>query len=268
MNAAGNSSAAAALAALIELIRTLRSPSGCPWDRKQTPRTIVNYLVEEVYELVDAIDQEEADQVLEELGDVLFQVVFIAEMYSERRCFSVDEVIRRNVAKMRRRHPHVFENAGGLSPEQVRQRWHQIKSQEKKAHPATSALDSVPRQLPSLMRAYRICERVARSGVDRLDLSDILSELEKCGRQFQQAVFAKESDRVLSLLGQVLFATVRAARIAGIHPDTALKSEVDKYERRFRMLETMVAAEGKSLDSCSQSELQRLWNETAAADGP
>jgi len=256
-----------ALETMIDLIRKLRSPSGCPWDRKQTPRSIVNYLVEEVYELVDAIDQHDDSQVLEELGDVLFQVLFIAEMYAESRRFELDAVIRRNVEKMRHRHPHVFGDAQDLTPEEIRRLWHEIKKKEKPGPRNGSALDSIPRQLPALTRAYRMCERVARTGIDRLDLAEVLPVLEYGGRQFQQAASSGQTDRAMSLLGAMLFATVQAARIARIHPDTALKKEVDKFERRFRRLETGLAAEGKLLDSCSETELQRRWRNIAADEG-
>jgi MazG family protein len=254
-----------ALETMIELIRTLRGPEGCPWDRKQTPRTIANYLVEEVYELVDAIDRQNVEQVLEELGDVLFQVHFIAEMYSEMQGFDLEAVIRRNVEKMRRRHPHVFGDAGDLTSEQVRQRWHEIKQTEKKDRPDHSALDSVPRQLPPLTRAYRICERAARYGVDWIELGGEPPDLEQTGRRFQQAVSEGDSDRATPPLGEMLLAAVQSARMAGIHPDAALKQEVDRFERRFRSLEDVAAAEGKTLNSYTKSELQRLWSTAAAA---
>jgi MazG family protein len=255
-----------ALESMIELIRTLRGPDGCPWDRKQTPRSIANYLVEEVYELVDAIDRQNAEQVLEELGDVLFQVHFIAEMYSEMQGFYLDAVIRRNVEKMRRRHPHVFGDAGDLTSEQVRQRWHEIKQAEKKDRPDRSALDSVPRQLPPLTRAYRICERAARCGVDWIEPGGELPDLEQTGRRLQQALSAGDRDRAMPLLGAMLLAAVQAARRARIHPDTVLKQEVDRFERRFRALEDLAAADGKTLNSYTKLDLQRLWTQVATAE--
>ncbi|HHP7233924.1 MAG TPA: nucleoside triphosphate pyrophosphohydrolase [Desulfobacterales bacterium] len=266
MSVPAKSSPIPALETMIELIRTLRGPDGCPWDRKQTPRTIANYLVEEVYELVDAIDRQNAEQVLEELGDVLFQVHFIAEMYSEMQGFDLEAVIRKNVEKMRRRHPHVFGDAGDLTSEQVRQRWHEIKQTEKKDRPDRSALDSVPRQLPPLTRAHRICERAARYGVDWADGGGEPPDLEQTGRRFHQAVSAGDSDRAEPLLGAMLLAAVQAAHPARIHPDTALKQEVDRFERRFRALEDLAAAEGKTLNSYTKSELQRLWSKVATAE--
>jgi len=268
MSLADRPADAAALGSMIALIRTLRSPSGCPWDRQQTPRTIVNYLVEEVYELIDAIDRQKPTQVREELGDVLFQVLFIAEMYAETHSFDLEEVIRSNVAKMRRRHPHVFGESQDLSNEQIRQRWHEIKKQEKTAAGEDGSLmDSIPRQLPPLMRAYRICERVARSGVERRDLAEVLTDLEHNGRQFQRALSAEQTDRAMSQLGKILLTAVQAARIARMHPETALKKELDAFEGRFRKLEAMLSAEGKSLESCSQSDLQRRWENICSAEG-
>lgn len=266
MSASGTPASVAALDALIDLIRTLRSPAGCPWDRQQTPQSIATYLVEEVYELVDAVDRGKPDQVLEELGDVLFQVLFVAELYAEKQHFEVGEVIAKNVEKMRRRHPHVFGEARDLSTEQIRRRWHEIKEQEKEAHPEASALDSVPRQLPPLMRAYRICERAAHSGLERIGLAALLPDLETCGRRLQQAVSAGQNERAAPLLGELLFAAAQTARIARIHPDTVLKREVDQFERRFRALETAAAAEGKTLTSLTKPELRRLWATVIAAE--
>lgn len=260
MSVPAKSSSIPALETMIELIRTLRGPEGCPWDRKQTPRSIANYLVEEVYELVDAIDRQNAEEVLEELGDVLFQVHFIAEMYSEMQGFDLDAVIRKNVEKMRRRHPHVFGDAGDLTSDQVRQRWHEIKQTEKKDRPDRSALDSVPRQLPPLTRAYRICERAARCGVDWIEPDGEPPDLEQTGRRLQQAVSAGDRDRAMPLLGEMLLAAVQAARRARIHPDTALKTEVDRFERRFRAMESWAAEKGTTLESCSRAALQRFWS--------
>ena len=154
-----------ALKKLMQLIATLRGESGCPWDRKQTPRSMAVYLTEEVFELAAAIESGDRRAVCEELGDVLFQILFIAGLFEESGDFDIEDVARQNTAKMIRRHPHVFGTQTALSTEEVKQNWHTIKQSEKKNSAQDSALDSIPGKLPALLRAYRISERAARTEI-------------------------------------------------------------------------------------------------------
>jgi tetrapyrrole methylase family protein/MazG family protein len=165
--------------AIFKLIETLRGKNGCPWDKKQTPRTIAVYLVEEIYELVDAIESENHNEICEELGDVLFHILFLISLFRETGRFDFMDVIDSNMKKMTRRHPHVFGKDRVDSTDEVRERWHKIKMNEKKRFQETSILDSVPSKLPALMRAYRISERVSKTGFDWSDISGVMSKVEE-----------------------------------------------------------------------------------------
>ncbi|UCD33492.1 MAG: nucleoside triphosphate pyrophosphohydrolase, partial [Desulfobacterales bacterium] len=165
--------------AITELIDALRGKNGCPWDRKQTPQTISVYLVEEIYELIDAIESEEHERVCEELGDVLFQLLFLINLFRDMGHFGLERVIDLIVEKMKRRHPHVFGKDEVNSAEIVQQQWHKIKIKEKQHLPVESVLESVPSNLPALMRAYRVSERAAKTGFDWNDVSGVLEKVEE-----------------------------------------------------------------------------------------
>lgn len=252
---------------LIALIETLRGQDGCPWDREQTPGTMVLYLIEEVYELLDAIDSGTPDRIHEELGDVLFQVFFIARLYQEMGHFDANEVAARSVAKMIRRHPHVFIEKHIGTAEDVKKQWHEIKKEEKKNDPPASILDSIPIKLPALMRAYRISDRAAGSGFDWKDISDVLAKVEEEWGEFRDALIQSENtndaqDAVAMEFGDILFTLVNVARFSHIHPEAALTGSIKKFEKRFKHMESTLSAEGKAIESVSYDELNRRW-ETA-----
>ena len=246
------------------LIDTLRGENGCPWDKQQTPKTVLPYLIEETYELLDAIASAKVDRIREELGDVLFQVHFLVRLYREKGCFTLDDVTAGIVEKMVRRHPHVFGDRDIGTPEEVKKQWHEIKRKEKKDSPAVSALDSIPVTLPALMRAYRISDRAASTGFDWEDMSDVLSKVEEEWGEFRAALStagpAAANDEETALeYGDILFTLVNVARFARIHPETALTGSIKKFEKRFRHMERTLSAEGRAMDSVSYDELNRRW---------
>lgn len=245
---------------LIRLVATLRGNKGCPWDRQQTPRSISVYLTEELYELVDAIEAEEPERVCEELGDVLFHVLFIARIYEEYGSFDIGRAAGLNADKMTRRHPHVFGDDRVQSTRQIRKRWHEIKKSEKNRHAGDSILDSVPIQLPALMRAYRLSERAAAVGFDWADISGVMAKLAEEWAELQQAAAADDHQQAVAEFGDLLFTLVNLARFARIHPETALTASVKKFERRFRRMESLAAGQGKQVGSLSPAELDNLWN--------
>jgi MazG family protein len=249
-----------------ELIRTLRGEGGCPWDRRQTPATLSVYLIEEMYELVEAIQTGDVRAVCEELGDVLFQVLFLAELYGEQGAFDLQEVVRRNVAKMVGRHPHVFGTEAVRDVEDVRRNWRAIKQREKRGQPPESVLDSVPRQLPALMKAYRISERAAGAGFDWDNLAEVMAKVEEEWAEFKAAVQDQADGRcdqqaVALEFGDILFTLSNVARFARIHPETALGAAVDKFERRFRILERLLAESGRELATAGREVLDRCWEQ-------
>ena len=227
--------------ALIALVESLRGEPGCPWDKKQTPRTMLIYLIEEMYELADAIESDSADDVREELGDVLFHIVFITRLFQETGDFSVYDVARDITEKMIRRHPHVFGTARVDNTDEIRQNWYQIKQNEKKRSKKESVLDSVSIKLPALMRAYRIGERTARYRLDEEDRESLLDKLDSEFDQLKHSIKNTQSDRVSNDFGILLFSLVNLARLLKIHPETALSGAIKMFEKRFRQMEKEVS---------------------------
>ena len=244
---------------LIRVIERLRGPGGCPWDREQTPRSIVRYLLEEAYELADAIESEDAASVREELGDVLFHVLFLARMYAEKDEFDLEGVCRVIAAKMKRRHPHVFGSTQVADSAEVVRNWQQIKQKEKDPDARASVLDSVPASLPGLMRAYAISERAAAAQFDWDGLDGVLQKLEEELAEFRAASDRNDADQIALELGDILFTLVNVARFSGVHPEAALVGAVKKFERRFRAMEKIISDSGRDLESVSQEEKDRIW---------
>lgn len=259
---------------LTRLVRRLRSDNGCPWDRKQTDEDILNYLIEEVYELGDALSAGNPDSICEELGDVLFHIVFIARLFEEKNQFDMDDVIRRIESKMVHRHPHVFGEKKLDSPEDVRRQWRAIKEKEKRGG-NTSILDSVPRSTPALVRAYRIAERAAGAGFDWEDIDGVMEKVEEEWSELKlELETAGEDDHALrkaSLeFGDVLFTMLNVARFARIHPETALAESTRKFEKRFRYMEAHLSAGDRTLASAFEDpeEADRLWEEAKKKTQP
>lgn len=256
---------------LLRLIAALRGENGCPWDRKQTPTTLSVYLIEEIYELVEAISSDDAEAILEELGDVLFQVLFVAYLYEQAHRFSLQQVLEKIIGKMVHRHPHVFGAEKVATADEVKQRWRRIKQQEKGVQ--HSLLDSVPTGMPALMRAYRISERAAGTGFDWDDLPGVMKQAEQEWAEFKVEVGDGEpSDRSKSKasieLGDVLFTLVNVARLAGIHPETALAQSTQKFIQRFNWMEAAAAEKNKSFESLPRDEMERLWDAAKKVGSP
>jgi tetrapyrrole methylase family protein/MazG family protein len=256
---------------LIRLIEHLRSENGCPWDRKQTPQTLSIYLVEEVYELVEAIQSGNPDAVQEELGDVLFLLFFLASIYQGQGHFDIREAVAANTGKMRSRHPHVFGDTVVDSAADVRRNWHQIKAAEKSKREDASLLDSVPRKLPALMRAYRISERAARTGFDWHDMQGVIAKAEEEWHELKTelardaSAFNRE-DAALEF-GDVLFTLTNVARFAKLHPETALSAATRKFEKRFARMERMTRETGQPFQDLSFDDMQALWQQAKEMAG-
>ena len=244
---------------LLEIIRVLRSPEGCPWDQVQTHQSIRRGLLEEAYEAAEGIDRDDADLLREELGDVLMQVVFHADIERQRGRFTMEDVVDGVVKKLIFRHPHVF---GGAEPEKDAQSvlvsWDAIKRREKHQRTTTQAMDSVARSLPALWRAEKLQKKAADAGFDFKDISGALCKLEEEVRELRQAV---ETGRgVEEELGDVLFAAVKVGRFAGADPETAIASTCEKFIHRFRAVEEGAAVRGREVSQLSLEEMTALWN--------
>jgi len=210
---------------LTTLIQTLRDENGCPWDRKQTPDTMTRYLIEEVYELADAIASKNANAVCEEAGDVLFQLLFVINLFRESGHFCLQDVVETNVEKMVRRHPHVFGDVSATTPETVSQNWDKIKRQEKGPAGHGSVLNSIPSSMPALLRASMVSERAAKTGFDWDDIDAVMAKTMEEWEEFARELDAPEgragNDKAAMEFGDVLFTMVNVARFARIHPETA-----------------------------------------------
>ena len=254
---------------LIALVESLRGEHGCPWDKKQTPKTMLIYLMEEMYELVDAIESNRVEDVREELGDVLFHIVFIARMFQELGKFDLSDVAQSITEKMIRRHPHVFAEENVKTSEEIVENWHKIKLSENKSTGKQSSLDSVPAQLPALIRAYRISDRLAKTGFDWNDIPGVMQKVEEEWSEFKALVERENRDPTdqdfLALeFGDVLFTLVNVARFAHIHPETALRNSTKKFENRFKYMEKLIAESQRIIESVSQEEKDKLWEEAKA----
>jgi len=246
--------------ALVKLIETLRSENGCPWDKKQTPKSMSVYLIEEMYELIEAIEVKEPSDICEELGDVLFHIFFLADIFDKRGLFNIEDIFIKIVEKMVRRHPHVFGDGTIESADEVKEQWHKIKVTEAKNDQETSLLDSVPVALPALMRAYRISERAATSGFDWEDVSGVMKKLDEELTELKGEIAEDKQDRIEMEYGDVLFTLVNIARFLNVHPETALKGAIRKFENRFNNMEQTILKSGKTLESMSQDEMDLIWD--------
>ncbi len=247
---------------LFSIVQTLRDDKGCPWDRKQTPETMWKCLAEEVYELEEAIVKQDLNNISEELGDVLFQLVFIFEIFQERGNFTPSDVIKQVADKMIKRHPHVYADASISTKEELDRQWDAIKSEEKRKNGQlrTSVLDSVPKGMPSLIRALKVSKSVVKEGFDWDDIKGILDTVKEEIREFESALESGNRNEAAMELGDVLFTLVNVARSARIHPETALACSTAKFEGRFRIMEKELKKKNINLADLSKEKKDLFWN--------
>jgi tetrapyrrole methylase family protein/MazG family protein len=257
---------------LVSLIAALRGENGCPWDKKQTAKTMAVYLMEETHELVEAIHKGDSEAICEELGDVLFHIIFVAHLFQEQGGFGIEDVISNNHEKMVRRHPHVFGETSLQTADEVKKQWREIKRSEKSSSGPISVLDSVPESLPGLMRAYRISERAAGQGFDWENMAGVLAKAEeewdelKC--ELEKNALHEENRNAVSIeFGDLLFTLANVARFAKIHPETAITEAVLKFRTRFQLMERMIRAEHRELTEVTQEEKDLLWEKAKALNG-
>ena len=258
--------------ALVELQARLRAPGGCPWDRRQTHETLRTYLLEEAYEVLEAIDRADPMELSEELGDLLLQVLFHAELAREAGRFDISSVIRNIHDKLVRRHPHVFGDVKADTPEEVVKNWEHLKAEEKrgsskasaKGQIAPSALDGIPRTLPALLEALQVTRRAARVGFDWQNVEGIFDKLDEEVTELRKALNEGGTSRLEEELGDVLFVIVNLARHLKLDPEVALTHANWKFKSRFQDMETAARSEGQALGDLSQEELEALWEAAKA----
>jgi len=256
---------------LVALQARLRAPNGCPWDREQTHTSLRTYLIEEAYEVLDALESGDDEKFAEEMGDLLLQVVFHSQIAAEEGRFTVEDVIREVHEKMVRRHPHVFGDQRAKDAEEVLKTWHQIKAQERRGkaaeggalvsgEAAESALDGVPRTLPGTLEALQLTKRAARTGFDWPDAGGILEKIREELAELQVELEGKNQGNIEDEVGDLLFAAVNLDRFLKIDPEIALKNANKKFVRRFQEMEKAAADSGRKFQDVPREEKESLWN--------
>ena len=268
-----------ALSELIGIMARLRGPEGCPWDREQTPQTLKPFLLEEAYEVLEAIDQNDPSSLKEELGDLFLQILFHTQIASEKDQFSFEDVARHLSHKLVRRHPHVFqkpeESTQLMTSQEVIQQWDQLKQQDQhNGNSPPSILQGIPKTAPALQRAYQVQKRASRAGFDWKTIEPVLDklqeELQELHQELSNAVghhklneptFPEDKNqaRIEEELGDVFFSLVNVSRFLHSNPEEALRKATNKFIRRFQWVETQAVSMGKSLHECSAEELDQWW---------
>ncbi len=243
------------IAKFIRIVRRLRSE--CPWDREQTHQSIRHSLIEETYEVIEALDGNNLDELKVELGDLLLHIVMHATMAEQEKEFTLKEVVKEITDKLIRRHPHVFGERKTMNSHEVKHNWEKLKMSEGRV----SLLDGVPKGLPALQRALRVQERAARVGFDWKHEKDVWAKVREEAEELRHAIKSKRRGKKEEEFGDYLFALVNYARCIGVEPETALRATVEKFTRRFQYIEHEMKRQGKDIHDSTLEEMDELWNE-------
>ena len=250
---------------LVEIMQRLRGPNGCPWDHKQSLDTLKAYLLEETYEVLDAIDQRDWPELSEELGDLILQPVFIAQIASEEGLFDIGDSIEAINSKLIRRHPHIFGDATAETAEDVKKRWDEIKSQEKAGKgikvQGRSILDDVLRSTPALVEALKLSKKAAGVGFEWPDLNGVLDKIREEAAELAEARDSLGEEQVEAEMGDLLFTVANLARFLRIDPEQALRKANARFRNRFRYIEERVTASGSCVEETDLQELEKFWQE-------
>lgn len=244
---------------LVRLMEQLRGENGCPWDKKQTRNSLKPYIIEEAYELVEAIESGNVNRIKEELGDLLFQIIFQCQIAKENKEFNIFDVIDEITDKMIKRHPHVFGDMKLKTPEEVLSQWEVQKKSEGKMR--QSILEGIPVSLPSLLKALRLQKRVAQVGFDWRDINDVIRKLDEEINEFKKALEDNKPEKIEEELGDILFMIVNVSRFVGVNPEDALRKTIDKFIERFQYIEKKASERGIELSNMTLEEMDNLWDE-------
>ena len=263
------SDAGSAFQALVDIMARLRGPQGCPWDREQTLESLRAFVLEETHEVLDAIDRGDTDALRGEIGDLIFEGVFLAQVCADAGDFTVADSLRAINAKLIRRHPHIFDPDGRPleTPTEVHQQWEQIKAREQSdAGERRSVLRGLPKSLPSLLRAYEIGTRVAAVGFDWARTGDVVDKIEEEVRELRAAVASEGAVRSEEEMGDLLFSIANLSRKLGIDPESALRKANEKFTKRFEAMEESLHARGASVHGATLDEMEREWGAVKDAE--
>src|SRR5512134_281520 len=253
---------------LVDIMRTLRGAGGCPWDREQTLQSLRGFVLEETYEVLDAIDRSDHAALAGEIGDLLFEGVFLAQIEADEGRFDVTASLDAITAKLIRRHPHIFGSRTGVTtPGQVVEQWEQIKSSEQReAGERRSLLRGVPRAMPSLLRAHEIGTRVAAVGFDWAKASDVVEKIDEEVDELRRAVGSEGRERIEEEMGDLLFSIANLARKLGVEPESALRKANEKFSSRFEALERRFEESGRSIHDATLEEMEEVWQQIKIGD--
>jgi len=251
---------------LLIIMERLRGEGGCPWDKEQTRESLKPFILEEAYELIEAIDGGDLEKIKEELGDLLFQIVFQCQIAKENKEFEITDVIEKISKKMVARHPHVFGSESYSTADEVMWHWDEHKRREGKLR--GSILEGIPETLPSLLRAHRLQDRAAKIGFDWEKIEDVRKKLDEELREFKEALGKKEQEEVEDELGDIFFMLVNMSRFVGVNPEDALRKTISKFISRFRYIEMSAADRGRKLSDMTLEEMDKLWEEAKDKESP
>jgi len=255
-----------AFAELVRIMERLRAPGGCPWDREQTHESIKPYLIEEAYEVAEAIEANDTTELRTELGDLLLQIVFHAEMAREAGHFTIEDVVRGIVDKMIRRHPHVFGDTLVKDSDEVLRNWARIKAEERKHHTDNSVVAGVPRALPALLRAHRLGEKASHVGFDWSEPHAVLAKVREELDELEAALAAGAAPHIAAELGDLVFALTSFGRLLGLRAEDAVQGASDRFVHRFRYIEQRLTERGHDIHTASLDEMNALWDEAKAQE--
>lgn len=247
---------------LLALIRKLRAPDGCPWDRKQKQEDIGKYILEEAYEVIDSLAKKDQQGIQEELGDLLFQILFLAEMGEESGAFTLADVLKKIREKMIRRHPHIFGEKKEITVEEVKENWQQIKKTERTGKGGKENIFSnIPRSLPALKRAQKITAAAAAFGFDWPKTENVLEKIQEELTEFSTALSSNDRDKIQEEFGDLIFTLVNLSRFIKVDAESALTGTTNKFLQRFAFVTNQLTARGKTLAESSLAEMDSLWEE-------
>ncbi|MBI3354392.1 MAG: nucleoside triphosphate pyrophosphohydrolase [Nitrospirae bacterium] len=246
---------------LLKIMSRLRGKKGCPWDKEQTTESLKPFIIEEAYEVIEAIDEKSPEKLKEELGDLLLQVVFHAQLAKEKKEFDMEDILTTLEEKLIRRHPHVFGDVSYEDAKEVLVQWERIKKEEKANSKRESMLDSVPKELPALLRAHRLQDKASRVGFDWKHIDDVFAKVEEEIKEFKGAVKEKKADEIEDELGDIFFALVNVARFLEINPEDALRKTISKFISQFRYIEEKAKEAGRELSDMTLEEMDKFWEE-------
>ena len=246
---------------LTEIVNTLMGENGCPWDKVQTRESLKPYLIEEAYETLEALDGNNPEEIKEELGDLLYQILFHAKISENKNEFNITDVVESISHKMVHRHPHVFKEENLETPEEVVTQWEEIKSKEKGKANRESVLDGIPPHLPGLLRAQKLQKKAAKQGFDWDKIDDVFDKLDEEVAEFKEAVLSGKETDMTSELGDIIFVLVNIAKFKKIDAEEALRATNNKFIKRFQYIEAEVTKRGKTLKETSLEELEKYWQE-------